>query len=164
VKGGRFSKTLKIRAQEISEKQRKDLRHCRFGCVRVNWGRDRPWWDNYGPCHGSADLAGAWPEIFHRWPPWLGSFIAVSLTLPFYLTMLLCYMVAMRKRGVSWPLIVSQTPVPLNIAMNHGEILTITPASSVEAKIHGILSTSPQMSCARWISSPLRPYSPNMTS
>jgi hypothetical protein len=164
VKGGRFSETLKIRAQEIFEERWKDPRHCRFGCARVNWGRDRLRWDNYEPCHGSANLAGVWPEIFHRRPPWLGSFIAMSLTPPFYLTVFLCYVVSMRERCVSWPLIVSQTAVPINSALNHGEVLTISPVSSVEAKIHGILSTSPQISRAWWIGSPLRPYSPNVTS
>jgi hypothetical protein len=161
VKGGRFSKPLKIRAQKISEEQRKDPRHCRFGCVRVDWGRDRPWWDNYGPCHDSANLAGAWPEIFHRRPPWLGSFTAVSLTPPFSLTVLLCYMVTMRERCVSWPLIVSRTAVPLNSAMNHDEILTISPVSSIEAKIR-TASSFPQIDSTWWIGSLLRPCSPDV--
>jgi hypothetical protein len=72
----------------------------------------------------------------------------MSLTPPFYLTVFLCYVVSMRERCVSWPLIVSQTAVPINSALNHGEVLTISPVSSVEAKIHGILSTSPQISRA----------------
>jgi hypothetical protein len=96
VNGGRFSETIKIRAQEIYKERRKDLRHCGFGCARVNWRKDRPRRDNYESCHGSANLAGALPEIFHRRPPWLGSFITMSLTPPFYLTVFLCYVVAMR--------------------------------------------------------------------
>jgi hypothetical protein len=39
--------------------------------------------------------------------------------------------------------------VPINRPTTHGEVLTTSPVSSVEAKIHGILSTSPQISGAR---------------
>jgi hypothetical protein len=57
VKGGQFIRVMQIRDQEISE-ERKDLRHCGFGCARVNWRLERPWQDNYEPCHRSANLAG----------------------------------------------------------------------------------------------------------
>jgi hypothetical protein len=42
----------------------KDPGHYRIGCVRVIWRRDRPWGDNFGPCHDSANLARACPEYF----------------------------------------------------------------------------------------------------
>jgi hypothetical protein len=123
----------------------KDLGHCRFGCVRVIWGRDRPRRDNFGPCHDSVNLARAWPEIFHRRSPWLGHSATVSLVPRSSLTVSLPYVVTMHWQCNLRPQIASRTAVPINSPTIHGEVLTTSPVSSVEAKIHEILSTSPKL-------------------
>jgi hypothetical protein len=76
----------------------------------------------------------------------------------------LLYVVAMREQWNPQPLIISRTVVAINSAMNHGEALTASPASLGKAKIRTAFSTSPQIKCAWWIGSTLRPCSPNLTS
>jgi hypothetical protein len=74
---------------------------------------------------------------------------AVSPMPCFPLTVPLLYVVTMREQCNLRPLIVSQTAVPINRAMDHGEALTISPVNLVEAKIRTAFSTSPQIECAQ---------------
>jgi hypothetical protein len=67
----------------------------------------------------------------------------------FPLTVPLLYVVAMREQSLPRSLIVSRTVMAINSAMDHGEVFASPPVSSVEAQIHGILSTSPKIGCAR---------------
>jgi hypothetical protein len=80
------------------------------------------------------------------------------------LTVSFLYVVTMHEQCNPQSWIASRTIAPLNSPATHGEVLTTSPVSSVEAQIHGILSTFPQISGAWWINSLLRPHSPNLTS
>jgi hypothetical protein len=67
----------------------------------------------------------------------------------FPLTAPLLYVVAMREQCNPRSLIVSRTVVAINSTMDHDEVFTSPPVSSVEAQIRGILPTSPKIGSAR---------------
>ena len=66
----------------------------------------------------------------------------------FPLTVPLLYVVTMREQCNPRLWIVSRITVLINSTMNHGEALTTSSVSTIEAKIRTASSTAPQISCA----------------
>jgi hypothetical protein len=97
----------------------------------------------------SRELSRAWPELFTGGRRGSVDFTMVSSMPCSSLTLPLLYMVAMREQSLPRLLIVSRTAVAINSTMDHDEVFTSPPVSSVEAQIRGILSTSPKIGCAR---------------
>jgi hypothetical protein len=97
----------------------------------------------------SREFSQAWPELFTGGRCGLVNSTVVSSMPCSSLTIPLLYVVAMREQSLPRSLIVSWTAVAINSAMDHGEVFTSPPVSSVEVQIRGILSTSPKIGSAR---------------